>query len=119
MLLREVLRETKSFFLYYSAVTLLFSALMLRVLNPPQWQSYALSVGLVTAVLLTLTLAVYLFFLKKNIALLTAVIVFKWPLLGYLVYLVIGDSKIDSLGFPLGIAPLILGALIWALRYKE
>lgn len=118
MSLTEIVKEIRGFYLYFSVVTLLTTFIARSILSEHGWYSYAISIGLVTVVLISLTLSVYLFFLKKNIALLMAVIVFKWPILAYLVYSLTGSKGVNSLGFALGILPLIVGALIWAVRYK-
>lgn len=69
--------------------------------------------------LLTLYFSVYLFFLKKNIALLISVIVFKWPILVYVVYKMTKQIEIAPIFLSLGFVPVLISALVWSFLQKE
>ena len=64
-------------------------------------------------------LSVYLLFLKKNIALFTCIIVFKWPILIYGTYQLTKHIDLSPVFFALGLLPVILSSLVWAINKKE
>ena len=81
--------------------------------------SFTISVASVWVSVVSLSLTVWLFFLKKNIALLISVIVFKWPILGVVFYKMAKWIDLEALPFSLGILPIILSSLIWAFLQNE
>ena len=57
-------------------------------------------------------------FLKKTIALAVGVIVFKYAILGLIIYLVISLKKVDELGFLLGLGTSFPTVIIFALSNR-
>ena len=76
--------------------------------------SYLFGSGLVLANLLILTLAWSLILRKKLVALAVTVIVFKYAILGVIIYRLLQDSMITALGFCVGLSTLMVTALIYA-----
>jgi len=109
----------KSLLIIQGIISGLTSIMLLIVMNPNQWQSFMLAQVFVWISLLTLTFSVYLFFLKKNIALLTCLIVFKWPILIYMAYRLTQSLELDSLAFSVGFIPLLLSGLVWSYFQSE
>ena len=95
------------------------AVLMLLVMSSNQWWSFMLAQLFIGMSLLTLTFSVYVFFLKKNIALLIGLIVFKWPILIYMAYRLTRAIELDSLAFSVGFIPLFLSGLIWSYFQSE
>lgn len=95
------------------------AVLMPLVMNFNQWQSFMLSQAFIWVSLLTLTFSVYVFFLKKNIALLTGLIVFKWPILIYMAYRLTESIEVHSLSFSVGLIPLFVSGLTWSYFQSE
>ncbi len=107
------------FFLYQGICSFFATVLILCVSTPIDKTSFVISQILVWISLVSIGIAVYLFFLKKNIALLIGVIVFKWPILILLVYKMTTIYRISSVSFSLGLLPLILGSFVWSFTHKE
>lgn len=53
-------------------------------------------------------------FLKKNIALSVSVIVFKWPILGYLLYILLRNKQLHVGGLAIGGSSLVLAVVLLA-----
>ena len=100
-------------------VTVAVSYAASRLFGPGDLANFLVGQAYAWLSLLSLSFSVYLFFLKKNIALLVAVIVFKWPILIYVVYKVTETVKLEPVFMALGFFPLVLSFLLWALLQKE
>ena len=98
---------------------LLGSALTLRVAGPDAAVSFALAGGLVIISMVTLGLVLWVMFLKKSIALLVVVIVFKWPILIYLLHSILESIEVNALGFSLGAMVWMPSTLAWHFLVNE
>ncbi len=107
------------FFAIQGLVTLLLLVATYSVISQNQFLSLAMAQVLVWFSLLSFAIFAYLFFLKKNVALLVGVIVFKWPILIWLVYKMTGLISISPVFFALGFMSPIIGAIIWSFLQKE
>lgn len=111
--------NTALFFLIQGFISLFSLAATYSVISQREFLSFAMAHFLVWFSLLSFSVSAYLFFLKKNIALLVGVIVFKWPILIWLVYKMTGLIDISPVFFALGFTPPIIGAIIWSFLQKE
>lgn len=109
----------RSLLIIHGILSILTATLMLLVVSPNQWWSFMFCQLFIWMSLLTLTFSVYVFFLKKNIALLIGLIVFKWPILIYMAYRLIRAIELDSLAFSVGFIPLFMSGLIWSYFQSE
>ncbi len=103
----------------HGLVTVIATGLMLSVFERERALNFATGELIVWLSLLSLSLSVYLFFLKKNIALIVGVIVFKWPILIYVVYRLTEMVNSPPVFLALGFFPVVLSSLIWAVFQKE
>lgn len=103
----------------HSLVTIVASFAASRLFVSGELANFLIGQAYAWLSLLSLSFSVYLFFLKKNIALLVAVIVFKWPILIYVVYRVTQTVKLEPVFMALGFFPLVLSFLLWAFMQKE
>lgn len=69
---------------------------------------------LISISLLSVGLGIYLGIFKKNIALLVGVIVFKWPILIYVVFKLVGNNQAYLGFFAAGFSIWVVSALVWA-----
>ena len=100
-------------------VTILSTYAATQLIDASKLANFLVGQGYAWISLLSLSFSVYLFFLKKNIALLIGVIVFKWPILIYVVYKVTETVKLEPVFLALGFLPLVFSFLVWALLQKE
>ena len=73
-----------------------------------------MGVMLITLSLTSVGIGIYLGIFKKNIALLVGVIVFKWPILIYVVFKLVGNNQASLGYFAAGFSIWIISALVWA-----
>ena len=103
----------KSFFLWQLATAILVSCLALLIGKGPIAWSFVVGVALMTFSLMSLGMAVYLGFYKKNIALLIGVIVFKLPILIYVVYKLVESFSLSFLHLAAGYGVWVLPSILW------
>lgn len=116
---KKDLRSANSFFVLIGLTSMTTGLLTYSITNYEFFIGFLISQLLVGASLLSIALSVYLFFLKKNVALLIGVIVFKWPILIWLVYEMTTKYKLTPISFVLGFLPLLIGAFVWSFFQKE
>jgi len=75
--------------------------------------SFLMAAGLVLVSMISVALVLRVMFLKKNIALLVVVIVFKWPILIYILLLLLKNFEVEALGFSLGTLAWVPSTLAW------
>jgi hypothetical protein len=112
-------KNLRSFFLIHLIVTIICSAFALRVFPQSRLQNFIFGQILVWVSLISITFSVYLFFLKKNIALLVSVIVFKWPILIYVIYKMTEKIESEPLFLAFGFLPVLGTSLVWSFLQKE
>ncbi len=111
--------ELGLFYLYHIIITLLFSGLSFYFLPSLAFQNFMLGQLYSWISLGSLGLSLYLFFLKKSIALLIALIVLKWPILIYVVYKLTQTVTLEPLWLTIGFLPIFLSALLWSRLLKD
>ena len=109
----------KQFFLIHLVITVTLTLAAQRLCSENNFQSFCLGQFYVWLTFISISFSVRLFFLKKNIALLIAIIVFKWPILIYVVYLAARLVNPSSLFLAAGFVPILISSLVWALMQKE
>lgn len=119
LMLKKRNKEFTEFLLIYLAITTICTIAAAHFLSKTHRQSFWLGEACMGVSLLTLYFSVYLFFLKKNIALLISVIVFKWPILVYVVYKMTKQIEIAPIFLSLGFVPVLISALVWSFLQKE
>ncbi len=107
------------FLAIHGLVTLLATTLMLSVFELNSALNFAIGELFIWLSLLSVSLSVYLFFLKKNIALIVGAIVFKWPILIYVVYRLTEMVNSAPVFLALGFVPVVLSSIFWAAIQKE
>ncbi|MGZ3773759.1 MAG: hypothetical protein ACXVCY_06965 [Pseudobdellovibrionaceae bacterium] len=104
------------------ALITIIGGVFLRVFGAPQ-QAYSFIVGSLVILFSVsmLRLGYGLIFQKKLIALAIGIIVFKYAILGIIIFTLVKLSWFTPLWFALGVASLILSALVYALKeaFKE
>ena len=118
-ILKKLSNNSVQFFVIHTVITVACSAAMLRVTSQLNALNFIIGQFYVWVSLTSISLAVYLFFLKKNIALLVGVIVFKWPILIYVVFKLAESVSVSPVYLALGFLPVLLSALIWSVFQKE
>ena len=111
--------QFRYFLLIHGVLTGLTVFLALCATSRGWGSSFTLGQLFVWISLLSISLPVYLFFLKKNIALLVGFIVFKWPILVYMVFRLTQSVELDSVAFSIGFIPVFISALVWSILQKE
>lgn len=117
--LRVKIDDLLRFFKIHLIITVLCTVLMLCVLSGGSQRNFITGQAYVWISLISVSLSVYLFFLKKNIALIVGVIVFKWPILIYVVYRLTESTNLEPVGLALGFTPVLLSAFIWSVMQKD
>ena len=107
------------FFTIHVVITVVCSTLMLGAIGGSRAINFLIGQFYVWVSLWSISLSVYFFFLKKNIALLVGVIVFKWPILIYMVYILTKSVSAKPVFLALGFIPIAVSSLIWAVLQKE
>lgn len=111
--------EARLFFVIHGVITLIFSLIMCGVIETEDWLSLVYGQLFVWLSLLSLSLSLFLIFSKKNIALFMGVIVLKWPILIYIVYVLARRVHLSGGHFALGFSPLLFSGIIWAVIKKQ
>lgn len=111
--------EILSFLRLHLVVSVIFSTLTLCFTDKSWALNFAIGQLYLWISLISLSLSVYLFFLKKNIALIVGVIVFKWPILIYVVYRLTQSVDFQPIALSLGFLPVVLSSLVWSVLQKE
>ena len=102
-------------FLLIHGVLSLVLGVVARSATAPDWSwSFLWGQAFCLLSLVSLSLSVYFILLKKNIALLVAVIVFKWPILMVILYWLSQSSRFIEAAFSFGFLPVFFSALIWS-----
>ncbi len=97
-------------------VTVLGTLLLWMFAAPHQDVSYLVGSLLILLSFILLGIGYGLIFKKKLVALAIGIIVFKYAILGIIIYTLIQQSWFDRLWFAMGIASFVLSALIYAIR---
>lgn len=114
--------ETKNIKLFlgiHLLTTIASSGLMYCAASQSWFHNFLISQVFIWLSLSSLSFSVWLFFLKKNIALLIGVIVFKWPILGIVLYKTVTLIELETVPFSLGFFSVLLSSIIWAFLQKE
>lgn len=107
------------FLAIHGVVTVVATFLMLSVFGLNSALNFAIGELFIWMSIISLSLSALLFFLKKNIALIVGVIVFKWPILIYVVFRLTEMVNSAPVFLALGFVPVVLSSLIWASMQKE
>lgn len=97
-------------------ITILGSLLIAHFAATPQAFSYAAGSGTILLSFILLAWGWGLIFSKKMIALAMGIIVFKYAILGIIIYTLVHLHWFAPLWFAMGIASFALSALIYAIR---
>ena len=108
-----------SFLAIHLAVSVVCGVALHSAIGMEMWINFMLGQLFLWVSLSTLSASVYLFFLKKNIALLVGVIVFKWPILMYLVFKMTKNFEFNPQWLALGFMPVLISALVWSKTQKD
>lgn len=111
--------QIRIFSLIYFTVGLVSSLITRSIISENQWNSFVVGQVCVGISLISIMFSVQLFFLKKNIALLVAVIVFKWPILMYIVYKMTEMINFKPEWVAIGFLPILASSLIWSFLQKQ
>lgn len=114
----EKISEAKIFFIAHLGISLFMALLVYFSFGVQTAINFNLGQLVLWLSLGSLGVSLYLFFFKKSIALLIALIVLKWPILILIVYKLTHIVAIDPLSFSLGFTPVFLSALIAAKLWK-
>jgi hypothetical protein len=107
-------------FIYCLCGLLIFGFLLLAVTDTlHNALSYAVGVGIVLFNVITLFFVWSRFLRKKFIALALGIIVFKYAILGLIIYRLLHTSWLSPIWFCVGLGSLMLGSLIFALFGPE
>lgn len=107
------------FFKIHLTITVICTTLTLRFFSSQESVNFVAGELYVWMSLISLSLSVYLFFLKKNIALIVGVIVFKWPILIYVVYRLTESVSLSPVALSLGFFPVLISSIIWSVLQKD
>lgn len=103
----------------HGLVSCFTSILTLSTIGSGAWQNFMLGQFYLWFSLLTLSLTIHMFFLKKNVALLVGVIVFKWPILMYMVYKMTSTVSLQPIWLATGLMTILVSALLWSFLQTE
>jgi len=104
----------KTILLLHLPVCLLGYLLLLLVSTPNDATSYLIGSGLIQANFWLLWVGWSLIFKKKLVALSVAIIVFKYAILGVIIYRLLRQPWLSPLWFAIGIASFAIAAVIYA-----
>ncbi|MBV2169928.1 MAG: hypothetical protein KUL82_14585 [Bdellovibrio sp.] len=99
-----------------AALTLLGGALLAYFYAPQQAFSYMAGAFVILTSFFLLGIGFGMIFQKKLIALATGIIVFKYAILGIIIFTLVKLSWFNPLWFSMGVASFVLSALIYALK---
>lgn len=105
----------KKIILIQVLVTIGLATATLPFIAAHQWLSLLLGVGTILLNFLLLAWGWSLIFKKKLIALAVGIIVFKYAILGIIIYRIVNEPWFQPLWFSLGIASFVISALIYSL----
>ena len=97
-----------------AVITVLGTLLLLNFYAKPHAFSFLAGSGLILLSFFLLGIGWGLIFQKKLIALAVAIIVFKYAILGIIIFTLVKLPWFTPLWFALGVASFILSALVWA-----
>ena len=104
----------KLFSILQLAVTLIGSLVLYTWRDPLSAASYAAGAGLVLLNVISMGLLWFHVIRKKLIALSLSIIVFKYPILGIIIYKLLSFTWINRVWFSVGLASLVVTALFFA-----
>lgn len=113
--MNENTKTLKLFFIIHIVMAVLWAVISLCVLDGLALYNFIAGELLMSFSLTSIGFALYLGFFKKNIALLVGVIVFKWPILIYVVFKLIGNNQASLGYFAAGFSTWIFSALVWSI----
>ena len=113
--MNETTKTLKLFFIIHIVISVLAGVIALCVFDGEAFRNFIIGELLMSFSLLSMGFALYLGFFKKNIALLVGVIVFKWPILIYVVFKLIGNNQAYLGYLAAGFSIWIFSALIWSI----
>jgi hypothetical protein len=108
------LKHLKLFLLIQAAVTLIGSIVLLEGRDSASAASFAIGSGIVFLNVLSLAFTFNRVIQKKLIALSISIIVFKYAILGIIIYKLLGLAWVDRLWLCVGLASLVVSALFFA-----
>lgn len=114
----QSIRTARRFLLIHLGVISLSSILAFILLDALKAEAFFLGGMLLSVSLLSLYLAVYWGVVLKKIILAVGVIVFKWPLLIYIVLQSVKAGNVPFIYLACGLSTWLLTALIWAVCEK-
>lgn len=106
----------KTFLISQGAVTLIGWLLLYGFNAPQRANSFAAGSLLILLSFFLMGLAWGFIFQKKLIALSIGIIVFKYAILGIIIFTLVKQTWFDTLWFSLGVASLILSAFVYGLK---
>ncbi len=104
----------KLFFIIQAAVTVLGAIILAEGRNAESAASFAIGSGIVLFNVLSLAFVFSRLIQKKLIALSLSIIVFKYAILGIIIYKLLSLAWIDRLWLCVGLASLVVSALFYA-----
>ncbi len=108
------MNHLKLFIIIQAAVTLLGSLILLEGRDGSSAASFAIGSGIVLVNVLTLGFTFSRLIQKKLIALSISVIVFKYAILGIIIYKLLSFAWVDRLWLCVGLGSLVVSALFYA-----
>lgn len=109
----------KRVLLFQILITLLGSLLLWAFSRPDLIASYAVGSALVAGNFLLLGTLINFIFKKKLIALMVLVIVFKYAILGIIIYLLVKQSWLVPLWFAAGVSSMMMGSVLYAVMFRN
>ncbi len=110
--------EYQLFFIYHTVITVVLSIFAYLLLEDLSFKNFMLGQIMSWLSLASLAFSIYLFFLKKSIALLIALIVLKWPILIYVLLKLTRMVVLEPVWLSIGFLPIFLSALVWSTFHK-
>ncbi|MGZ5278938.1 MAG: hypothetical protein ACXWC9_03295 [Pseudobdellovibrionaceae bacterium] len=104
----------KLFFIIQIAITAIGSIVLLEGRNPESAASFAIGSGIILLNVLSLAFVFSRVIQKKLIALSISIIVFKYAILGIIIYKLLSLAWVDRIWLCVGLASLVVSALFFA-----
>jgi hypothetical protein len=117
--IQKMFRGFGGLLLIHAALTALIVGITFSVTNELFFKSFLFGQALVWISLITISLPMTLFFFKKDIALIVGIIVLKWPILIYFVYLLTRMIEHDLAQVVIGFMPIFVSSLLWSVFQKD
>jgi len=111
---RITLSHLKLFFIIQIAITAIGSIVLLEGRNAESAASFAIGSGIILVNVLSLAFVFSRVIQKKLIALSISIIVFKYAILGIIIYKLLSLSWVDRIWLCAGLASLVVSALFFA-----